>query len=719
MEALLEAVQNLGQDGNVLTTCEAELQELMKQIDIMMAHKKSEWEAQFQSVETRLKVREQELGAIRLMLDQKQTEVDLLRQQLQDSEKIQHDMVVQYESQLNIFQAEIEKLKKSYEKLQRRQFKEVREDMKDKQDRKESMSELNRLNKKVEEFQEKSLDWEKQRFRYQQQVASLEAERKLLSEQCKAIQQQAVLYQTQLGDRKQLVKQTELISQSEMQHLRSQLERANDTICANDMSMERLNMTVDELKAANQRFKEGQQLLQEDVQHWQQQLQKSMEENEELHKKLQEQEYIIQSKDHQQKQLYKELSRCNELLQATEKTNRSSESLKQQCNNASYSQAELQQEVPLRTGTQGEKNLTNEVTVLQQSLDSANEEVFKKQEQLKQMEEEHNKYKSDVKKLRDQLNLVEQQHHSEMKGMKLEISQLTTELHQRDVTIAAMSAATSNMERQLQSELEKTDRKAKEIKLTQIQFETLKLENQHLAGILKGNRNCSLMDLRDGYVSSLRQLEQENQRLQQELADVRSKLEMSVKVSQDRYEMLLLQIQNKLTDIRETEDRRVEELQLEHQKELRGLQKRLREMTTNTKEGKQLKQSQHPLSKSDCSNLTDGPGQAGESDHSNAHQRDSCDVSPSDSLHGITSCITLSAEENEADLSDSVSVQSLRSLHSDQLLPLSLAAESPNMSIAAKFLEEEDKRSQQLLKQLDMHIEELKIESERTVNMYG
>ncbi|XP_051874808.1 centrosomal protein of 63 kDa isoform X6 [Pristis pectinata] len=682
MEALLEAVQNLGQDGNVLTTCEAELQELMKQIDIMMAHKKSEWEAQFQSVETRLKVREQELGAIRLMLDQKQTEVDLLRQQLQDSEKIQHDMVVQYESQLNIFQAEIEKLKKSYEKLQRRQFKEVREDMKDKQDRKESMSELNRLNKKVE--------------------------------------QQAVLYQTQLGDRKQLVKQTELISQSEMQHLRSQLERANDTICANDMSMERLNMTVDELKAANQRFKEGQQLLQEDVQHWQQQLQKSMEENEELHKKLQEQEYIIQSKDHQQKQLYKELSRCNELLQATEKTNRSSESLKQQCNNASYSQAELQQEVPLRTGTQGEKNLTNEVTVLQQSLDSANEEVFKKQEQLKQMEEEHNKYKSDVKKLRDQLNLVEQQHHSEMKGMKLEISQLTTELHQRDVTIAAMSAATSNMERQLQSELEKTDRKAKEIKLTQIQFETLKLENQHLAGILKGNRqNCSLMDLRDGYVSSLRQLEQENQRLQQELADVRSKLEMSVKVSQDRYEMLLLQIQNKLTDIRETEDRRVEELQLEHQKELRGLQKRLREMTTNTKEGKQLKQSQHPLSKSDCSNLTDGPGQAGESDHSNAHQRDSCDVSPSDSLHGITSCITLSAEENEADLSDSVSVQSLRSLHSDQLLPLSLAAESPNMSIAAKFLEEEDKRSQQLLKQLDMHIEELKIESERTVNMYG
>ncbi|XP_059843487.1 kyphoscoliosis peptidase-like [Hypanus sabinus] len=143
--------------------------------------------------------------------------------------------------------------------------------------------------------------------------------------------------------------------------------------------------------------------------------------------------------------------------------------------------------------------------------------------------------------------------------MKLEISQLTTELHQRDVAIAEMSVATSNVDRQLQSELEKADRKATEIKLTQMQFKTLKLENQRLAGILKGDeQNCSLMDLRDGYFSSLRQLEQENQQLQKELADVRNKLEVSVKVSQERYEMLLLQIQKKLIDIRETEDRYVE-----------------------------------------------------------------------------------------------------------------------------------------------------------------
>lgn len=568
MEALLEAVQHLGHDGSVLTTCEAELQELMKQIDIMMAHKKAEWEAQFQSVETRLKAREQELGAIQPLLDQKQTEVDQLRQYLQDSEKTQHDMVVQYESQLNIFQEEIEKLKKSYEKLQRRQFKEAREDMKDRKDRKECMSELNKLNKKVE---------------------------------------------------------------------------------------------------------------------------KSIKENEELNKRLQDQAYIIQSKDLQQKRLCKELARCNEMLQAQENINsRSSESLKQQYSNISYRQSELQEAVPLYGSPQGERNHIVEVTVLQQSLDSAKEEVLKKCEELKRMEAEHSKCKSEVKKLRDQMNLVEQQHHSELKGMKLEISQLTTELHQRDVAIAVMSAATTDMEHQLRREMEKTDRKAKEIK------------------------NCSELDLQDGYFSSLTQLEQENQRLQQELADVRNKLEMSVKVAQDRYELLLLQIHNKLTDIGDMEDRRVGELQLKHKEELQELQNQLVEMTAKCQDVKRPKQSAHPLSKSDSSNLTDCSGQAGESDYSDTQQKDS----PSEYLQAITSYVTLYADKNEADFSDSASMQSLRSLHNDQLLPLSPAIESPNTSIAAKFLEEEDKRSQRLLKQLDMHIDELKIESERTVDKF-
>lgn len=46
----------------------------------------------------------------------------------------------------------------------------------------------------------------------------------------------------------------ELASQSEIQHLTSKLERANDTICANELEVERLNMEVNNLTAINQKL---------------------------------------------------------------------------------------------------------------------------------------------------------------------------------------------------------------------------------------------------------------------------------------------------------------------------------------------------------------------------------------------------------------------------------------------------------------------------------
>lgn len=61
-----------------LTSCEAELQELMKQIDIMVAHKKSEWEGQTHALEACLDIREQELKSLRSQLDMKHREVKQL-----------------------------------------------------------------------------------------------------------------------------------------------------------------------------------------------------------------------------------------------------------------------------------------------------------------------------------------------------------------------------------------------------------------------------------------------------------------------------------------------------------------------------------------------------------------------------------------------------------------------------------------------------------------
>lgn len=57
----------------------------------------------------------------------------------------------------------------------------------------------------------------------------------------------------------------ELASQSEIQHLTSQLQRANGTICANELEVERLNMRVDDLTETNQKILEEEQRVKEEL----------------------------------------------------------------------------------------------------------------------------------------------------------------------------------------------------------------------------------------------------------------------------------------------------------------------------------------------------------------------------------------------------------------------------------------------------------------------
>lgn len=55
--------------------CDAELQELMHQIDIMVNKKKLEWEKKVQGLEARMTIRDQELASAQSKLDQKGQEV--------------------------------------------------------------------------------------------------------------------------------------------------------------------------------------------------------------------------------------------------------------------------------------------------------------------------------------------------------------------------------------------------------------------------------------------------------------------------------------------------------------------------------------------------------------------------------------------------------------------------------------------------------------------
>ncbi|NXY45668.1 CEP63 protein, partial [Ceuthmochares aereus] len=681
--------------GGFLTSCEAELQELMKQIDIMVAHKKSEWEGQTQALEACLSVQEQELSSVKAALHEKNEEVAMLRHQLEDVERAKQEMVREYEQQLKKFQEELSKLRKSYEKLQKKHLREAQGEAGKRQG--EDQFEMSQLTRKLEEFQQKSLDWEKQRLLYQQQVASLEAQRK-------ALVKQSELLQTQLANRKRLLESVELANHSEIQQLTSKLERANDTICANELEVERLRRRVDDLTEKNQIILEDQQRVQEELRQSKKMLEVLQDEKMELRATLQSQEDFSDSSKLHQEQLQKELARVTESLLTKEVLIRA---LEDRLREKQLSSPGLELEhalLQLQNAQKKEQHLQSEVTHLENRLVSSNalcirlsEELDASIKELQSVEEHHTESKAEIKKLKEQLSQAEQTHSSELEGMKREISRLTHELLQRDIAIASTSNTTSYLEQRLRTELGGAERKAVEHRFPQViltQLEVLMLENCHLSEMLE-KAKCDGKDViprvhGEDAAIVLNKLKLENWQLRKDLAEARAELELSRRDCQDGPEHPAPLIQDREPEARDMQCR--QEAQLKHDER-------------HKPDGTLQHQAGEPQR---CGAAETGTVSPEKGEQPTQTGRKNCSESLAlGALHGMDS--VLHALDNDKDFADEASKQS-------SLSPLPTASVG---SIAARYLEEEELRSQHVVESLNAHIEELKRESAKIVRKFG
>ncbi|XP_064577104.1 centrosomal protein of 63 kDa isoform X2 [Zonotrichia leucophrys gambelii] len=702
METLLEGMQRGGRgSGGFLTSCEAELQELMKQIDIMVAHKKSEWEGQTQALEACLSAREQELASAKAALQEKQKEVGMLRRQVEDVEKSKQDMVREYEQQLKKFQEELSRLRRSYEKLQKKKTRSRGEANKGQE---EDKFELSRLTRKLEEFRQKSLDWEKQRLQYQQQVASLEAQRKALAEHSE-------LMQTQLASRKQMLDSVELASRSEIQHLSSRLERARDTISANEREVERLSMRVDGLSEDNRVILEDQHRVEEELRESKTMLEVLQDEKMELKATLQSQEDFINSSKLHQEQLQKQLDRMTETLHTKELLIRA---LEERLQGKPLSSAGLELEqvlLQLDVAQKKEQHLQSEVTRLENSLVSSNarcvqlsEELGENIKELQSLEEDQTESRAEIKKLKDQLSQAEQMHSSELERMKREISRLTQELQQRDITIASASGSTSDLEQQLRAEIERAERKAVEHRVLLVQLETLRLENRHLSEILEKTEcgklkgaDGSLRALREDYTAELQKLIAENQQLRKDLAETRAKLGVTAHVCPGEPEGRAQQGQGR-------EPRDVQHREAQHKQDEHTGRTHLQPDRT----AQHHHRDSQRFGAAETGTVTPEMGEPPSQSSSKNCREPRAWLGMESVLHEV--------HENK-DLADEASKQPALNHHRESLFLCPLPTASVG-SIAARYLEDEEVRSQHILECLNAHIEELKKESAKIVRRF-
>ncbi|KFU86520.1 Centrosomal protein of 63 kDa [Chaetura pelagica] len=705
MEALLEGMQRNGQGGRgFLTSCEAELQELMKQIDIMVAHKKSEWEVQTQALEACLSAREQELASVRAALQEKEKEVE-------DLEKAKQDMVREFEQQLRKFQEELARLRRSYEKLQKKKLREAKGDVSKRQG--EDEFEISCLTRKLEEFHQKSLEWEKQRVLYQQQVASLEAQRKALAEQSELMQQ------SQLSSRRQMVESVELGSQLEMQHLTSKLEGASDALYASKLEVERLNMRVDSLTESSQMILEDQQRVQEELRQSKKMLEVLQDEKMELRATLQAQEDFMDRSKLLQEQLQKELARVTETLHRKELLIRTLEERLQekQVSSLGLEDGLLQ----LEDAQQKEQHLQPEMTHLEDSLVSSScahlgGELQERSQELQALEGHHPESKAEMEKLKEQLSQAEQIHSSELEEMKREISRLTQELQQRDITIASASGTTSDLEQRLRAEferaeIERAERKAVEHRVLLVQLETLRLENRLLSEMLK-KAECGMLEgkgvtlkaLTEDYAAELNTLKSENQQLRKDLAEARAKVELAQQVCQD--EGTAQQLQDKEPEARDVQYRVTREAQHKHDEQT--------ERIPHTADGTVLHHQGEPQrwGAAETGAVTPATGEL-----PTQSCRENClESSALGAVLGVDSLLHV-LDGNK----DFAGESPKQSILDDQRasVPLCLLPTASVGSIAARYLKEEELRSQHILECLNAHIEELKKESEKIVREFG
>ncbi|XP_072582271.1 deuterosome assembly protein 1 isoform X5 [Vulpes vulpes] len=438
--------------------CEAELQELMEQIDIMVSNKKLDWERKMRALETRLDLRDQELANAQTCLDQKGQEVGLLRQKLDSLEKCNLAMTRNYEGQLQTLKAQFSKLTNSFEKLRLHQMKQSKVRRKESPHLKEEIPfELSNLNQKLEK--------------------------------------QAQSYQTQLSGKKPCTED----SSSEDPRLMCEPDHSCETSERDEFIIEKLKSAVSEIAFSRNKLQDENQKLLQELKMYQRQCQAMEAGLSEVKSELQSRDDLLRIIEMERLQLHRELLKIGECQNTQENKKR-----------------------------------------VESSYSPSTKELERKRKELFSVTLDQQNHEKELNKIRSQLYQEEEYHGSEQERMRNEISDLTEELHQKEITIATIMKKAALLERQLKMELEIKEKMLAKQQVSDMRYKAVRTENTHLKGMMGDLDPGQYMSMdftnrEHSRHTSINKLEHENERLRNDLAKLRAN-DKSAWANQNTYE---------------------------------------------------------------------------------------------------------------------------------------------------------------------------------------
>ncbi|KAI1242059.1 hypothetical protein IHE44_0005575, partial [Lamprotornis superbus] len=503
MEEDLEVFQE--QDVTKASPCEAELQELVHQIDIMVNRKQVEWERKMRALEVKMDIQDQELASAQSKLDQKGQEVGLLQQELENLQKTKSEMAQSYETQLQALKSQFSKLTHSYEKLQSHQLKQKKLKNREKcEENLEISSNPRNLYMKLEEFKPKSQEWEKNGTTCVNNPVYADMQAKLLPEKCNLFQKQTQNYQLQICNKKQ--NQEEIITyiQPKSEH--------------DDLIIEKLKAIVNEIARNKNKLVEENMKLHEDLKMYQNQCQNMEADVSEMRNELQSRDGLWRRIQLECQKLYTQLLKIKEYKDM--------------------------QEIQIKH--------QSSCVQLTEQLENKNTELL--------LVAESREHQEELNKIRNHVYREEQPHCSEQERMKTEISDLTEELHQKEITIATIMEKASLLERQLKMELETKHKLLTKQQLLEFHYQVIKSENTHLKEMVENQEceNCMCIDLcnkeHGNFAASVHKMKHENLRLQNSLVKLQNDTETSILGCMDTYREMEHSYQTH-SKMREKEDR--------------------------------------------------------------------------------------------------------------------------------------------------------------------